>query len=192
MVPEPLAGVYQQYKLDTDSVAQWLASAALANGYPPDKLPRAVSKADALGTVSRKGSKNTAANRRRTSYRITIQGFTMLSEYVAGKQVQVPPKFASTLDRLIVARTEFREELAKHSNGTTDKTSDQQHSFFVLCLERFWRPSDLYTSKRVALQTSRTHNSQLAASKGHEGGILGGYDLLQRDISNDELYGMGN
>lgn len=32
MVPEPLAGIYQQYKQDTDSVAQWLASAALANG----------------------------------------------------------------------------------------------------------------------------------------------------------------
>ncbi|KAI0149128.1 hypothetical protein BJ166DRAFT_596107 [Pestalotiopsis sp. NC0098] len=209
MVPDDLAGLYQQYNLDTDSVAQWLASTALENGYPQARLPPPMSKANNWKRVSKKGSKKTTASKGRISYRITIEDFTTLSEYVASKQIQVPPTFASTLDRLIIARTDFREQLAKRSNGTTNHTSDQNHLFFVTVLGKALAVQQLHPLdksrlallhlarknppvKVSALPTSRTHNSQSAASKGYEGGTLGGYDLLQRYISNDELYELGN
>lgn len=131
-----MAGIYSTRKwyVEGQSRTRILAVDSKYTGYPQARLPPPMSKANNWKRVSKKGSKKTTASKGRISYRITIEDFTTLSEYVASKQIQVPPTFASTLDRLIIARTDFREQLAKRSNGTTNHTSDQNHLFFVTVL----------------------------------------------------------
>ncbi|KAH6652650.1 hypothetical protein BKA67DRAFT_518867 [Truncatella angustata] len=147
MLPDPLVGVYQQYKQDTDSIAAWLASTAAANGYsrdlflasggrqhfasgrPKGKARKNAKKAGATATKPQGNNHSTC------KYRIAIKEFTALSEYVASKNVSVPSSFASTLDRLIKVRGTFGDQLAEH--GDAPNTAAQaRHSFFVGVLEK--------------------------------------------------------
>lgn len=149
MLPSALVSTYQQYKLDTDSVAAWLASTATALGYPSDLLDpsgaaASISKSGRLkGKARAKGKKMAAAGAGAGTgssaaapkpsgpkYIISVRNFISLAEYIAEKEAPVPETFRTALDRVIAARSRFGDRLKDHGLGL-DESSDAKHQHFV-------------------------------------------------------------
>ena len=146
MLPFALLGTYQQYKLDTDSVAAWLASTAKSLGFPADLLSSVAGSATKPSTGGRlkgkaraQGKKQAAASSSKAQpppsstgprYVIAIKDFTPLAEYIAEKAAPVPKAFQTTIERVITARSAFGSDLEQYS-GALNEASDAKHRFFV-------------------------------------------------------------
>lgn len=102
MFPKNISSSYSQYKNDTDTIASWLATTAKRFGYVSEtrsKSSRKKGKARAADTQS--------TSQGRPTYTIAIKDFTILAKFIAAKDephIQVPPKFATLLDRAIATR----------------------------------------------------------------------------------------
>ncbi|KAI1115971.1 hypothetical protein F5Y14DRAFT_408804 [Nemania sp. NC0429] len=154
MLPHSLYSVYQQYKLDTDAIASWLASTAQANGYPqellqagsddPQKKTQAPSrrlKGKARLQAVREHRQNLAADKARLAqkkYTIAIKDFVALADFIYTKRAtvgKVPISFVKTLDRVIRARRAFGSQIAE-TGEITDDAPDSSHMYFVSVLEK--------------------------------------------------------
>ncbi|KAI1859910.1 uncharacterized protein JN550_011829 [Neoarthrinium moseri] len=171
MLPPPLVGVYQQYKQDTDSIAAWLASTAAAHGYSRDLLQTGSEKTQSTGRLkgkARKNAKKQAAGGTKSppnaapKYRIAIKDFTVLSEFISGKNIAVPRPFASTLDRLIKVRGGFGSQLVEHGKAS-NATSDRKHSFFVGVLQKVREILKPLTQTTVEREDARTPMEEAAS-----------------------------
>ncbi|KAM0421286.1 hypothetical protein ACHAPT_011008 [Fusarium lateritium] len=138
MLPPQLASTYRQYKQDTDSVASWLASTALARGYPADLLIASVSTPKTTGRLKGKaGTKARASKPKPTEGKkhiIAIKDFVPLADFIAGRLETVPDVFSTTIDRLILTRSGFGSQLGK-GGAQPDPESDEKHGYFVGVLE---------------------------------------------------------
>ncbi|KAI0593790.1 hypothetical protein F4775DRAFT_607072 [Biscogniauxia sp. FL1348] len=145
MLPPALASTYQQYKRDTDSVAEWLASTAKSCGYLPD-LPRASASAvKDQGRLKDKARAEAKKNRASSAmkptdatnkYTIKLDEFVPLAEYISGKTtVSIPPSFGTTLDRVIAVRSTFKDKL-EASGTSVDELLHAKHEHFVGILEK--------------------------------------------------------
>ncbi|KAH8842893.1 hypothetical protein MCOR27_000101 [Pyricularia oryzae] len=149
MLPSALVSTYQQYKLDTDSVAAWLASTAKSLGYSADLLDSSVaatstSKPRASGGrlkgKARSNAKKTAAAGASSfapapkpsgpKYVISVRSFVSLAEYIAEKAAPVPEVFRTVIDRVIAARSKFGGQLRDYGEAI-DPGSDAKHQHFV-------------------------------------------------------------
>ncbi|KAL8382985.1 hypothetical protein RB595_006654 [Gaeumannomyces hyphopodioides] len=149
MLPSALVSTYQQYKLDTDSVAAWLASTAKSLGYPSDLLDSsgaAASTSNSRASGGRlKGKARSKAKKKTTAagasssaaptpngpkYIISVRSFASLAEYIAEKTAPVPEAFRAVIDRVIAARSKFGGQLQDHGKAI-NKGSDAKHQHFV-------------------------------------------------------------
>lgn len=120
-----LKGIYQQYKADTDLVAEWLAVTAKTHGYAATDTP--VAKPAAVGGrpkgKARKAAKNQASKQPKTStsvgddgsdskkptYLIKIKEFEPLAQFVSKvDQLKVPNYFSIALERVIQGWSLFK------------------------------------------------------------------------------------
>ncbi|KAH8685022.1 hypothetical protein BGZ61DRAFT_507303 [Ilyonectria robusta] len=138
MLPSSLKTIYQQYKADTDSVANWLATTAKDNGYA-DKAPSSNNVLVQPGRPKGQPRKQAkGANRPRpgnsankTSRIIRIRDFEPMASFIAKiDSVKVPDHLAVALERVIWVRKSFSQRLAD-SGAKVDLASDERHSFFV-------------------------------------------------------------
>ncbi|KAJ3460508.1 hypothetical protein MRS44_011375 [Fusarium solani] len=162
MIPPQLLGAYRQYKQDTDSVASWLASTAIARGYPADLLATSLSTPAPKTSGRLKGKARTkarsggASNPKPTNEKrriIAIKDFVPLANFIAGRRVSVPDVFSTTIDRLIALRSGFGGKLGE-TGAKPDPESDEKHGYFVGILEAVreaLRPRMAPTTAAVAL-----------------------------------------
>ncbi|KAM3499751.1 hypothetical protein MY10362_007013 [Beauveria mimosiformis] len=151
MPPSSLYGYYQQYKADTDIVAQWLELTAKEHGYQGSNSPSASNPAATRGRrkgKARKQAKATTSGQAsssaatpgvgpKTTHIIKTRDFEPMATHIAGcsEGVSIPRYFARALDRVISVRKTFSARLA--SNGVQiSAESDKSHSFFVEVLEK--------------------------------------------------------
>ncbi|KAI1505393.1 hypothetical protein F5X99DRAFT_367839 [Biscogniauxia marginata] len=143
MLPAALAGSYQQYKHDTDSVAAWLASTAKSCGYPADLLGGSAAskgsgrlKGKARAEAKKKQASSTVKPTTLNKYIIKLKDFISLAEFIAAKpSVSVPASLGTTLNRVIAVRSGFAAKL--EANGAaTNVLSDAKHGYFVGVLEK--------------------------------------------------------
>ena len=109
MLPSSLKSIYQQYKVDTDSVANWLATTAKANGYAdnasssnnvPVKPGRLKGKARKQAKGAHQPQPGNLANK--TSRTIRIRDFEPMASYIAKiGSVKVPDHLTVALERVI-------------------------------------------------------------------------------------------
>ncbi|OAA50926.1 hypothetical protein BBO_00873 [Beauveria brongniartii RCEF 3172] len=151
MPPSSLNGYYQQYKADTDIVAQWLELTAKEHGYQGSNSPSASNPAATRGRRKGKAGKQAQATTSgqasssaampgvgpKTTHIIKTRDFEPMATHIAGcsEGVSIPRYFARALDRVISVRKTFSARLA--SNGVQiSAESDKSHSFFVEVLEK--------------------------------------------------------
>jgi hypothetical protein len=101
--------MYQQYKVDTDSIANWLATTAKDNGYPentsssnnvPVKSGRPKGKARKQAKGAHQPQPGNFANK--TSRAIMIRDFEPMASYIAKiGSVKVPDHLTVALERVI-------------------------------------------------------------------------------------------
>ncbi|KAI1323437.1 hypothetical protein F5Y16DRAFT_412651 [Xylariaceae sp. FL0255] len=144
MLPYSLYSVYRQYKLDTDTVASWLATTAQDHGYPKELLqptgqgPHKNTQAPSRRLKESGRRQNLAADKARVAqkkYVIAIKDFTTLADFISTKRSKVgkvPTSFVKALDRVIRARRGFGDQIA--DNGET--TDNDTHMYFVNVLEK--------------------------------------------------------
>ncbi|KAH7109943.1 hypothetical protein EDB81DRAFT_832677 [Dactylonectria macrodidyma] len=143
MLPSSLKSIYQQYKADTDSVANWLATTAEANGYAdnasssnnvPVKSGRLKGKARKQAKGAHQPQPGNLANK--TSRIIRIRDFEPMASYIAKTDsVKVPDHLTVALERVIWVRKNFLKRLVD-SGAEVEPGSDERHSFFVGVLEK--------------------------------------------------------
>lgn len=157
MLPPQLLGTYRQYKQDTDSVASWLASTAIARGYPADLLATAPKTSGRLKgkarTKARSGGASNPKPANEKRHIIAIKDFVPLANFIAGRRVPVPGVFSTTIDRLIALRSGFGDKLGE-TGAKPDPESDQKHGYFVGILEavrKALRPRMVPTTAAVGL-----------------------------------------
>ncbi|KAM3452244.1 hypothetical protein MY3296_004682 [Beauveria thailandica] len=161
MPPSSLNGYYQQYKADTDIVAQWLELTAKEHGYQGSSSPSASNPAATRGRRKGKARKQEQAKATatatapgqasssaatpgagpKTTRIIKTRDFESMATHIAscssssGISISIPRYFARALDRVISVRKTFSARLA--SNGVQiSAQSDKSHSFFVEVLEK--------------------------------------------------------
>ncbi|KID82807.1 hypothetical protein MGU_09899 [Metarhizium guizhouense ARSEF 977] len=143
MLPSSLKSIYQQYKADTDSVANWLATTANANGYQdnasssnnaPVKSGRVKGKARKQAKASGQPQPGNLANK--TSRIIRVGDFEPMASHIAKlDSVKVPHDLTVALERVIWVRKNFLKRLLD-SGAEIEPGSDERHSFFVGVLEK--------------------------------------------------------
>lgn len=149
MLPSSLKGIYQQYKADTDVVAEWLAVTAIEHGYrsanslsasnPAVKGGRLKGKArkQAKATVSGHTAAATTPDAASgTTHIVKTSDFEPMAVYIAGcSDIVIPRYFAKALSRSISVRKNFAERLG--SNGVNiSAESEKSHSYFIEVLEK--------------------------------------------------------
>ncbi|RSL61053.1 hypothetical protein CEP54_006429 [Fusarium duplospermum] len=165
MLLPQLLGTYRQYKQDTDSVASWLASAAIARGYSADLLATSYStpapktsgrlKGKARAKARSEGASNPKPDNRR-KHIIAIKEFVPLASFIAGRRLSVPDIFSTTIDRLITPRSAFGHKLDK-TGAKADPESDEKHEYIIGILEAVreaLRPRMTPTTAAVALDAA--------------------------------------
>ncbi|KAI0122977.1 hypothetical protein BJ170DRAFT_642841 [Xylariales sp. AK1849] len=139
MLPDALASVYRQYKLDTDFIAAWLASTARAHGYniespPGETLPKGRLK----GKARREAKKAAAAPKPATKeHIIAIKNFIPLAKHIVACQdpvIVVPKSLVAALTSVTKVRHEFGELLREHGHDLKVE-SDLSHKYFITVLE---------------------------------------------------------
>lgn len=192
MFLQSLTSSYLEYKADTNSVAQWLASTAIKYGYPKDLLlgtnqqqqvqqpsRRLKGKARKLAreaTAEKPQNSAAPANEQQNIPRhiIAIKEFTTLAEYIAGRTnppVRVPGTFISAIDRAIsVRRSHGLEAAALQPDTPETRDSNESHGFFIGVLQRVrdvLRPRMLteQTGVQVSTEDQLTEDAQRLANK---------------------------
>ncbi|KAL7809309.1 hypothetical protein V8C44DRAFT_350489 [Trichoderma aethiopicum] len=160
MLSPAAKSIYQQYKADTNLVAEWLAVTAKAHGHVSlaascaAKAPAATggrlkgkARKQAKAAASR-ASQSTSTNfdvvqdnpgdhrpTPRATYLIRIEEFEPLAAFISKiENIKVPGCVSTALERVIFARKNFAEMLS--SGGVAvDAMSNSRHSFFVEILE---------------------------------------------------------
>ncbi|KAL7927209.1 hypothetical protein ACQKWADRAFT_101012 [Trichoderma austrokoningii] len=146
-----LKGIYQQYKADTDLVAEWLAVTAKTHGYAATATSSTANPPAAVGGrlkgKARKLAKNQASNQpkkptttddngNQPTYLIKIKEFEPLAQFVSKvNDVKVPSYFSIALERVIQVRKSFSSHLSS-SGVEVNAASNDRHSFFVGVLEK--------------------------------------------------------
>ncbi|UKZ64759.1 uncharacterized protein TrAtP1_005970 [Trichoderma atroviride] len=157
-----LKGIYQQYKADTDLVAEWLAVTAKTHGYAATATPSTTNPPAAVGGrlkgKARKMAKNQASNQpkkpttttseasagvdgsgtasKKPTYLIKIKEFEPLAQFVSKvNDVKIPKYFSIALERVIQVRKSFSDRLTS-SGVELNAASNDRHSFFVGVLEK--------------------------------------------------------
>ncbi|KAI0191615.1 hypothetical protein F4808DRAFT_381824 [Astrocystis sublimbata] len=178
MLPYSLYSVYRQYKLDTDTIASWLATTAQVHGYPqellqaggddPHKKPHAPSgrlKGKARLQAAREQRQNLAVDKTKTAQRkhtIAIKDFVALAEFISSKAAQVgkvPVSIVKTLDRVIRARRGFGDQIAEHDE-VPGNGPNRSHLYFVGVLEKVRQvmtplfPSQASSSKEASQESA--------------------------------------
>jgi hypothetical protein len=107
MLPSSLKSIYKQYKADTDSVATWLGTTAMAHGYkndspgshnPPNKSSRKKSKTRKAAKAKHQPQPDKSTTE--IPYVIRIRDFEPMASYIANiDSVRVPDHFAIALER---------------------------------------------------------------------------------------------
>ncbi|KAM0258486.1 hypothetical protein ACHAQJ_003825 [Trichoderma viride] len=160
MLLPSLKGIYQQYKADTDLVAEWLAVTAKTYGYiattpssaanpqtatggrlkgKARKLAKAKASNEPPATTTATAGNATLAPKPKTTYLIKIKEFEPLAVFVSKvNDVKIPEYFSIALERVIQVRKGFAERLIS-SGVEIDSDSNVRHSFFVEVLEKVRR-----------------------------------------------------
>ncbi|RSL99617.1 hypothetical protein CEP52_009659 [Fusarium oligoseptatum] len=199
MLPPQLLGTYRQYKLDTDSVASWLASTAISRGYSADLLATSHStpapktsgrlKGKARAKARSSGeSKPKPANEKK--HIIAIKDFVPLANFIAGRRVSVPDIFSTTIDRLIALRSAFGTKLGE-TGAKADLESDKKHEYFVGILEAVreaLRPRMTPTTAAVALDAAIDANKD--TSRDPAQGLGGRFAALTVDEPSESFLNM--
>ncbi|EHK39951.1 hypothetical protein TRIATDRAFT_162747, partial [Trichoderma atroviride IMI 206040] len=134
-------GIYQQYKADTDLVAEWLAVTAKTHGYAATATPSTANPPAAVGGrlkgKARKMAKNQAGTAsKKPTYLIKIKEFEPLAQFVSKvNDVKIPKYFSIALERVIQVRKSFSDRLTS-SGVELNAASNDRHSFFVGVLEK--------------------------------------------------------
>ncbi|CEJ88207.1 hypothetical protein VHEMI04644 [[Torrubiella] hemipterigena] len=148
-----LKSKYQCYKADTATIAKWLASTANAYGYglgdnaslkivssPGGRLKGKARKAAKEAILREKMNKakvtssGTIAGERQTHH-IKIKDFEPMAEFLSKvDDLELPPAFGTTLDRVIRVRNEFANQL--YATREVDDDAAESHSYFVQVLEK--------------------------------------------------------
>ncbi|OAQ97508.1 hypothetical protein LLEC1_00826, partial [Akanthomyces lecanii] len=147
MLASSLNGIYQQYKADTDVVAQWLEVTAKAHGYQSDNSSPASSNAATTGRLKGKARKqakaaasgessSAATTGPKAAHIIKIKDFEPMALHLAScSGIVIPSYFSRALDRVISVRKSFADRLASDGVDVSAK-SNKSHSFFVEVLEK--------------------------------------------------------
>lgn len=179
MLPPALKSDYKEYKMDTNSIASWLASTAKLCGHSSSSLSQqtsapagrlkgkarkdakekaksAAGTAGAAGAASSSSTSSTAPPPTRGLQKriIAIKDFVPLAEFVAASRkpvVVVPVALMNTLARVIAVRTQFGVRMASAGvRGTSE--SDANHGYFVGVLQKV----QAILQARVAATTTTT------------------------------------
>ncbi|KAF2179826.1 hypothetical protein K469DRAFT_693714 [Zopfia rhizophila CBS 207.26] len=144
MLPKNLSSSYQQYKNDTDTVASWLATTAKRFGFVSETKSKSAKKRG-KAKKAENGSHDSPQPPKptpqgRPTYTIAIRDFTVLAEFIASKDqppIQVPPRFASLLDRAITTRQWFADAISPHlPEDGKNQESEDRHAFFLGVLKQ--------------------------------------------------------
>jgi hypothetical protein len=151
MLPPSLSSTYQRYKQDTNIVASWLASTALACGYAPDRLKNpaaaaapAPSSSGRLKGKDRKEAKRakqqqgSQATTKRPKHIIAVADFVTLAEFIASSKsssASLPDFFIGALSRVISLRSSFRDRMSQEGMAE-DAASDKTHNYFTKILDQ--------------------------------------------------------
>lgn len=109
MVPKSLNGIYQQYKADTEIVAEWLAVTAQAHGYASPSAadgPSSRGRSKGKARKAQKARKAPAATKlpgtTGTVYIIKVSEFRPMAAFIASlPTVDIPQRFSAALERVI-------------------------------------------------------------------------------------------
>jgi hypothetical protein len=116
----------------------WLQRAPRAPyfyGTEDSKTQRQSRKAAKEATTAQSGSDKQTSE---PKYTLAIKDFIPLSVHIAGvtdKTVEIPDYFNGALDRVILVRSSFSQQL-EAAGRAVDRASDSRHSFFVTVLQR--------------------------------------------------------
>ena len=135
---------YLQYKEDTKAIAVWLATTARSRNYPEDDLISKVEKQPsgrlkgkarqaARGREKTTDTTKGASSRKVSRYKIRMNDFAKLAEWIAGQtkpKIPVPTSVLNILHRAILARRSFGKHVMKK-----DRQSETNHQHFVDVLE---------------------------------------------------------
>ncbi|KAL6891897.1 hypothetical protein GGI43DRAFT_425202 [Trichoderma evansii] len=120
--------IYQQYKADTDLVAEWLAVTAKNNGYA---IPATASTANPSAAVG-----DRPKGKARKLAKSQASKFEPLAQFVSKiNDLKIPDYFSIALERVIQVRKSFSDRLASNGVELSD-ASKCRHSFFVGVLEK--------------------------------------------------------
>ncbi|OAL53575.1 hypothetical protein IQ07DRAFT_677068 [Pyrenochaeta sp. DS3sAY3a] len=139
MLPKNLLSTYQQYKNDTDNVAQWLASKAKSLGFSSGLSEGSTAGKQKTGKPTKSQQrKNKLASK--TNHIVLVKDFITLAEFVVKPRepsVQVPARIGTLLDRTISTRELFADDVSPHLPSNADKKqSDDRHMFFLDVLRK--------------------------------------------------------
>ncbi|XWW97816.1 hypothetical protein V2A60_005803 [Cordyceps javanica] len=145
MLPSSLRSIYQQYKADTDIVAEWLTVTARKHGYCETNSSSASNTALTGGRLKGKARKQakgqttaaiTPVTEPRNTHIVKTKDYEPMAVYIAGcSGIDIPRYFASALNRVISVRKNFAERLASYGVNTSTE-SEKGHSYFVEVLEK--------------------------------------------------------
>lgn len=153
MAPLSLSSIYQQYKADTDLVANWLGTTAKQHGYGTNKQSNGKHKNNKKKGGGGGGGRNKPRQQPNTNphglppelggiaptkpkYVLKICDFEPMASFLAAVEaIKVPDYFAVAIERVIWVRRSFAGRLAE--NGTkVNVGSDERHGHFVDVLEK--------------------------------------------------------
>ncbi|KAI0853040.1 hypothetical protein F5Y00DRAFT_225204 [Daldinia vernicosa] len=178
MLPPSLVSTYQQYKDDTDSIAGWLASTAMATGYVSDSLTPQLPKGRLKGKARAEAKKQQVPSSSKPApvnkYIIKIEEFVPLAEFIASQQdTSIPNSFITTLHRVITTHRGFSTMLAVKGAIT-----EVEHSHFLCALERV---QEILNPGMNAMSTGSTGCSFKAAKD------KAAKDKSYAEVTEDEL-----
>lgn len=200
MLPSSLNGIYQQYKADTDVVAQWLEVIAKEHGYSSVASSPATNNAATGGRLKGKARKQAKAamsgqtslptSIRPKTHIIKTKDFEPMAVHIAScADIAIPHYFSKALDRVISVRRNFAARLA--SNGVDiSAASNKSHSFFVEVLEK------VKQALRPLLATMQVHSVSAPVMppaavsgqpKGLCGNIFGALEVYQTSAKFENL-----
>ncbi|KAF3939210.1 hypothetical protein ABW19_dt0206851 [Dactylella cylindrospora] len=130
MLPKNYKSSYWSYKVDTVSIAEWLARTAEKHGYPVDSL------AKPTGPRLKGRARKEAKARVLKEYVISIADFVKLAEFIVSVKdpvVSVPAQFFHLLEEVIIRRQKVNDVCFA---ATADDANRARHHHFVVQLQR--------------------------------------------------------
>ncbi|KAK4496191.1 hypothetical protein PRZ48_012171 [Zasmidium cellare] len=146
MFPESLHSSYQQYKRETDFVANWLATTARRCGYvDPQPSSTSAPKGTRLKGKARKLAREACSkpaatnNAKQPQYLVKVKDYVPLAQFIAKSaqpRVQVPATFARRLKRAIDQRKFLGQFYTTEAAASGNTDSRDGHGHFISVLEQ--------------------------------------------------------